>query len=33
MYQTRLFSKRNYWMPIPQAEIDINPDLVQNPYW
>ena len=24
---------RNKFMPIPQAEIDINPNLVQNPGW
>ena len=33
VYQTRRFSKKNYWVPIHQSEIDINPDLVQNPYW
>lgn len=24
---------RNKYMPIPQSEIDINPNLVQNPMW
>ena len=24
---------RNKYMPIPQSEIDINPNLVQNPNW
>ncbi len=24
---------RNKYMPIPQAEIDINPNLIQNPIW
>ena len=33
VYQTRRFSKKNYWVPIHQTEIDINPDLVQNPFW
>ncbi len=33
VYQTRLFSKKNYWVPIHQTEIDINPDLTQNPFW
>lgn len=33
VYQTRKFSKKNYWVPIHQSEIDINPDLVQNPFW
>lgn len=33
VYQSREFSKKNYWVPIHQTEIDINPELVQNPYW
>ena len=24
---------RNRYMPIPQSELDINPNLVQNPGW
>lgn len=32
-YQKRSFLKKNYWFPIPQSEIDINPNLVQNPFW
>jgi hypothetical protein len=24
---------RNKYMPIPQVEIDINPNLIQNPGW
>ena len=24
---------RNKYMPIPQSEIDINPNLIQNPNW
>lgn len=24
---------RNKYMPIPQSELDINPNLVQNPGW
>lgn len=32
-YQTRSFMKKNYFFPIPQAQIDINPNLVQNPFW
>ena len=30
VYQKRVFTKKNYWFPIPQAEIDKNPNLVQN---
>lgn len=30
--QTRTFeSPRNYWLAIPQDQININPDIVQNP--
>jgi hypothetical protein len=29
----RVFSKKNYWFPVPQSEIDKNPNLVQNPFW
>lgn len=32
-YQTRSFVKKNYFFPVPQSEIDINPNLVQNPFW
>lgn len=30
VYQQRVFTKKNYWFPIPQGEIDKNPNLVQN---
>ena len=30
---TRSFTKKNYWMPIPQDEIDKNPNLHQLPGW
>lgn len=33
VYQTRFFTKKNYWFPVPQWEIDKNPNLVQNPFW
>lgn len=33
VYQRRVFSKKNYWFPVPQSEIDKNPNLVQNPFW
>ncbi|MDJ1480914.1 RagB/SusD family nutrient uptake outer membrane protein [Cytophagaceae bacterium YF14B1] len=33
IYQRRIFSKKNYWFPVPQSEIDKNPNLVQNPFW
>lgn len=32
-YQTRSFLNKNYWFPVPQGEIDINPNLKQNPNW
>lgn len=33
IYQKRVFTKKNYWFPIPQDEIDKNPNLAQNPGW
>lgn len=33
VYQKRVFTKKNYWFPVPQGEIDKNPNLVQNPFW
>lgn len=33
VYQRRRFSKKNYWFPVPQSEIDKNPNLAQNPFW
>jgi len=33
VYQRRRFSKKNYWFPVPQSEIDKNSNLVQNPLW
>lgn len=33
VYQKRVFTEKNYWFPIPQGEIDKNPNLVQNPFW
>ena len=33
VYQTRTFTKKNYFFPVPQWEIDKNPKLVQNPFW
>lgn len=32
-YQTRIFDDKMYWYPVPQEEIDRNPNLVQNPDW
>jgi hypothetical protein len=29
----RNFTKRDYWMPVPQSEIDKNPNLKQLPGW
>jgi starch-binding outer membrane protein, SusD/RagB family len=33
VYQRRVFTKKNYWFPVPQSEIDKNPNLKQNPFW
>jgi hypothetical protein len=33
VYQRRRFSKKNYWFPVPQSEIDKNSNLAQNPLW
>jgi starch-binding outer membrane protein, SusD/RagB family len=33
IYQKRIFTQKNYWFPVPQSEIDKNPNLVQNPFW
>lgn len=33
VYQKRIFTKKNYWFPVPQSEIDKNKNLVQNPFW
>lgn len=30
-FQERIFYERNYWVPIPQSEIEKNPKLNQNP--
>ncbi|MDG5801012.1 RagB/SusD family nutrient uptake outer membrane protein [Marinilabiliaceae bacterium ANBcel2] len=32
-YQTRVFTKKNYWIPIHQTEIDRNFNIEQNPFW
>lgn len=32
-YFTRYLSEKNYWFPIPQAEIDKNPAVKQLPGW
>nr|MBP7359357.1 RagB/SusD family nutrient uptake outer membrane protein [Prevotella sp.] len=29
--QERKFIERMYWLPLPQAELDKNPNLIQNP--
>jgi hypothetical protein len=31
--QTRTFQDKHYMMPIPQSEIDKDPNLVQNYGW
>ena len=32
-YQNRVFYKKFYWFPIPQGDMDNNPNLVQSPGW
>lgn len=32
-YQTRVYTKKNYWYPIPLFDIERNTNLVQNPFW
>lgn len=32
-FETRVFSKRHYFFPIPQNDVNINTLLVQNPGW
>jgi hypothetical protein len=31
--EKRVFEKKHYFWPIPQSEIEKNPELVQNPGW
>ncbi|KIC96218.1 RagB/SusD family nutrient uptake outer membrane protein [Flavihumibacter solisilvae] len=33
VFETRLFNMKNYFLPIPQSEIDKNRQLTQNPMW
>ncbi len=33
VYLVRSFTKKNYWFPIHQSEIDKDPTLVQSPFW
>lgn len=32
-FETRVFSKRHYFFPIPQRDVDTDKKLVQNPGW
>jgi starch-binding outer membrane protein, SusD/RagB family len=32
-FETRIFSKRHYFFPIPEEDVNNNPLLVQNPGW
>jgi hypothetical protein len=32
-FETRVFSKRHYFFPIPQQDVDTDKKLVQNPGW
>ena len=31
--EVRSFTKKNYWYPLPQHDVDALNDLQQNPYW
>lgn len=33
IFENRVFEQKHYLWPIPQDEINTNPDLVQNPGW
>lgn len=33
VYQTRVWKRAYYWMPIFYAEMEKNPNLVQGPFW
>lgn len=33
VHENRVFTERHYLFPIPQIEIDKNPDMIQNPGW
>ena len=32
-FETRVFNKRHYFFPIPEQDINNNPQLVQNTGW
>jgi hypothetical protein len=32
-FETRVFSKRHYFFPIPQKDVDTDKKLIQNPGW
>jgi starch-binding outer membrane protein, SusD/RagB family len=32
-FETRTFSKRHYFFPIPEEDVNNNPELIQNPGW
>ena len=31
--EVRSFTKKNYWYPLPQHDVDALNNLQQNPYW
>ena len=33
VFEERIFTDRNYLFPVPQSEIDKNPQIIQNPGW
>ena len=32
-FENRIFEKKMYFFPIPQGDLDIDKELVQNPGW
>ena len=33
VFETRVFRKAYYLFPVPQLEINKNPNIIQNPGW
>lgn len=33
LFVTRVFDERHYWLPFPQAQVNLYPELQQNPGW
>ena len=32
-FETRVFNKRHYFFPIPEEDVNNNPEMIQNPGW